>query len=324
MVYLLAVAPLQTARHNMEQESRRRAEETRTRAAEARVRIADAEARAGRLRRDSADLRAQAAALRGQLARQKLEGRALRGQLARVERARQDAAALARAGGGPSPLRDEVPAAVQLALADGLPTGIGDGLVERQVLRDGGDPEASGPSFAMNGPFATAVVSDRPLFSWKRFPGAARYEVIVLDTVSDTVVAQTPGGGVFGNSWRPATPLPRGRVYLWQVEAFGSGRDGGGLARGAATGGLVPRFRIVDAKQAAELEAAARTFADAPLVRGILHARAGVLDTAEAELGEAARKDPRAARLLKQIRNARPLTIKPGQSAAPGDPEKQK
>jgi hypothetical protein len=134
-----------------------------------------------------------------------------------------------------------------------------------------GSPPAE--SFRLIEPLGTVTVSDRPAFRWSPLAGADAYTVAVADE-DLRLVAQSPP--VSGTEWTPATPLPRRRVYLWQVTA----RRGAESATAPAPHAPPAKFRVVDEDTARLLDRVARERPDAHLVLGILYAQAGA--TAEA------------------------------------------
>ena len=138
----------------------------------------------------------------------------------------------------------------------------------------------SGITFPLHTPVATAVLDDRPSFRWAATPKAT-YEITVVDLDTGTVAAS---GTSRTPSWRPETPLPRGRTYAWQVAAETTA--GRVVAPGRSAGEA--RFHVT-AQSAAE--------GATPLERGVALAKLGALDDAEREFVTAGATD-----LLQQIR----------------------
>ena len=197
----------------------------------------------------------------------------------------RDEGAQRRAGFSPPPdglkpvLRRAPPIALEKpALLDTL-------ITEAAVLRGTGQ----GVTFPLHTPVATAVLDDRPNFRWAETPGAT-YEITIVDLDTGTVAAS---GTSRTPSWRPETPLPRGRTYAWQVAAETTA--GRVVAPGRSAGEA--RFHVT-----AQSAAGGAT----PLERGVALAKLGALDDAEREL-DAARADA----LLQQVRSWRPQRGRP-------------
>jgi anti-sigma factor RsiW len=128
-------------------------------------------------------------------------------------------------------------------------------------------------------PSGTAVVDERPTFSW---PAVGRsYRVRVFR--GEREVADS--GVIAVTTWRPARPLAREETHLWQVEVDGTR--------------IIPpptqppaSFRIVSAADARDLAAARAQFPSDHLLLGALHARAGALAEAEEEFRKLAAEEP--------------------------------
>lgn len=176
----------------------------------------------------------------------------------------------------------------QIALA--RPPILDDLLSEDRVLRGGGASRA----FSLHSPVGTVVLDDRPRFHWAARSDARSYAVVVADTQSSAIAASGSSGTA---SWRPSTPLPRGRTYAWQVTAHT------GLESIVSPGLSAPeaRFHVATREVVAEVEAA-RTHIE----RGVVMAERGVLDDAERELEQAASEgEKQALTLLEQVRSWR-------------------
>ncbi|HEX8409969.1 MAG TPA: hypothetical protein VF883_14000 [Thermoanaerobaculia bacterium] len=176
----------------------------------------------------------------------------------------------------------------QIALA--RPPILDDLLSEDRVLRGGGTSRA----FSLQSPVGTVVLDDRPRFHWAATTDARSYAVVVADTQSSAIAASGSSGTA---SWRPATPLPRGRTYAWQVTAHT------GLESIVSPGLSAPeaRFHVATREVVAEVEAAKTHFE-----RGVVLAERGVLDDAERELEQAASEgEKQAPTLLEQVRSWR-------------------
>jgi hypothetical protein len=133
-------------------------------------------------------------------------------------------------------------------------------------------------------PVGTAVAEARPAFRWSEAAGAASYRVQVF-TDGFELVAES--ARLRETSWRPVRDLQRGRVYRWQVvatvngaEVFAPGRQG------------EARFRVLSADEEGALRESLASYADSPLLRGLLYARNGLLHDAERELNRVAADNP--------------------------------
>jgi hypothetical protein len=142
------------------------------------------------------------------------------------------------------------------------------------ALMGGSDPQRS---FSVVEPAGTISKSDRPTFRWSALGGGATYFVEIYDELFD-LIARSPA--LSGQEWTPQKPLPRGRMYSWQVRAVNDGREF-----------LSPRppapqakFRILDSASATELDEARRDYPSSHLLLALLTARAGLLDESEREL----------------------------------------
>ncbi len=185
-----------------------------------------------------------------------------------------------KAGGPKSP---ELPGAVQQVMTA---QHINLDTPEIRALTGAGEPPeigAGGPSLALGSPVATAILGDRPVFTWAVVQDADGYEVSVMDTDGHTITAHMVAGRPI---WRPDAPLPLGRILRWQVKAM---KNGNVVATGPPGGA---RFRILDAGRAAQIWADEKRYGDQPLALGILYAQAGLLDEAERALDKAAKTDP--------------------------------
>jgi hypothetical protein len=140
-------------------------------------------------------------------------------------------------------------------------------------------------------PSATAIEETQPELAWPR-TNAGEYEVVVY--ADDEEVARS--AMLRGTRWRIDKPLQRGQLYRWQVIAA----DGTILPAPPAAPAA---FRIVSARELAELRDARGRHPDDELLLGLLYAKAGVIDRAREHLRNYARTDPSpaASRLLASI-----------------------
>lgn len=149
------------------------------------------------------------------------------------------------------------------------------------------------PAFAVVSPVGMMVRSDRPLMHWTALTGAKEYTVSIHDQDLARVAESPP---VQGTDWTPTTPLPRNRIYTWQVAA----RSTSGRVVVPQPPSPEARFRVLSASEAAALDEGLREAGSSRLVAGVLLAQAGVLDEAEVELAALAAANPQSpeARLL--------------------------
>jgi anti-sigma factor RsiW len=158
----------------------------------------------------------------------------------------------------------------------------------------------AGASFQPVSPVATVVVSDRPVFRWSALPDAEGYSVSLFD-VDLRQVARSDNQA--DTSWTPPQPLPRDRVYVWQVTA----RRGSESIVAPAPPSPLARFRVMDESASTMLEGVSGNQPRSHLLLGILYAQAGARDEAEAHLQEVPTTDPYvevARRTLEQLGNA--------------------
>jgi hypothetical protein len=157
------------------------------------------------------------------------------------------------------------------------------------------------PALAVVSPVGVMVRSDRPLLRWTRLEGAKDYTVSILD---QDLVQVTESAPLHETEWQPPAPLPRDQIYTWQVAA----RSAGGRVVAPQPPSPEARFRVLSAAEAAALDNAIRTASGSRLATGVLLARAGVLDEAEAEFVALAADNPRspeARLLLESVRSSK-------------------
>ena len=142
-------------------------------------------------------------------------------------------------------------------------------------------------------PNVTAVTDVNPRFIWPAVDGGEYIVTLSSDRgVTRSGVLREPG-------WRPPVPLIRGTTYSWQVDVK-QGEEQFSLPAPPAPPAA---FRVVTSREADEIDAAARQFADDHLLLGLLYAKAGVVDEARRHLDawRRATGDPVADRLLAQL-----------------------
>jgi len=99
-----------------------------------------------------------------------------------------------------------------------------------------------------------------------------------------------------GTEWEPDRPLPRGRIYNWQVTAT----IGGKTVHAPTPPAPEARFQVVAQEIADQMEAARRDHPDNHVLLAALYAKAGALADAGRELHLLAAVDPGTAAALRQ------------------------
>lgn len=151
-----------------------------------------------------------------------------------------------------------------------------------------GGNEGGGVPFALVEPVGKVVRTTRPTFRWRPLGGASSYTVAVVDAKFNVV---EQGSGLTATEWTPSQPLPRGAVYGWQVTAL---RDGKEVASPVAPAPQA-KFRVLEQTVAENLARVEAGHADSHLARGVLYARAGLLDEARQEFQSLLKANPRSA-----------------------------
>ena len=153
--------------------------------------------------------------------------------------------------------------------------------------------------FSVLEPAGSVLLTDKPAFRWSTLDGATGYVVEVYDEQFNLV---TSSPQLSNPSW--TTPLPRGKVYSWQVKAIKDGQE--------ITSPRPPapqaKFRVVDQAKANELAQAKRAYGSSHLTLALLYADAGLLKEAEQELRLLRRTNPNSdlpTKLLRQIQALR-------------------
>lgn len=153
--------------------------------------------------------------------------------------------------------------------------------------------------FSVLEPVGSVSLSDRPAFRWSAMEGATGYVVEVYD---DQFKLAASSQQLTNRSWTIQQPLPRGKVYSWQVKAIKDGQE--------ITSPRPPapqaKFRILNAAKANELARAKRAYSSSHLTLGLLYADAGLLKEAEQEFRLLLRANPNsdvARTLLRQVQS---------------------
>jgi hypothetical protein len=141
-----------------------------------------------------------------------------------------------------------------------------------QMMGAGGDE-----GYGLISPVAVVLETNKPTFRWRPADGANSYTVTVYDESSKKVAASSP---VTKPSWALSSPLPRGKVYSWQVRATKDDKEIV-LPPPAAPDA---KFFILDRETEAKLQRARSAPTRSHLVMGVLFAEAGMLVESEREL----------------------------------------
>lgn len=173
------------------------------------------------------------------------------------------------------------------------------GILDQVISKRGvllGAPSGT-ETFDLVAPMGTAVITDRPVFDWKPVRGASHYVVAVFDENFNRV-AVSPA--LSTSEWRPDQPLPRGRIYNWQVSAT-VGRQ---TVKAPVPPAPEARFQVLPANLVEEIQKARRDHPANHLLLAVLCAKAGALDYVPAELDALAATDPATASALRESLNA--------------------
>jgi hypothetical protein len=154
-------------------------------------------------------------------------------------------------------------------------------------------------SFALLSPIDTRVLSDRPVFTWKPYPGAAHYQVIVTNEALDPLARS---GMIPDTTWRPETRLPRNTILLWQVRAWHDGE----MISTPAPPAPPARFEIAAQPIADRLQQLRTSPRSSHLLAAVLCAREGLRDEAAQEIAILARENP-GSPLIGSLQSAPPV-----------------
>jgi anti-sigma factor RsiW len=169
------------------------------------------------------------------------------------------------------------------------------------VLMSGG-ANVSGVPFALVEPVGKIVHSDRPQLRWKPLEGAVSYTVAIVNA-NFRVVEQSQA--LSTTQWTPVQPLARGANYYWQVTAT---LPDGSEVTSPTSPAPQAKFRVLDESTFDDLKLLEKAQADSHLARGVLYAKAGLMDEAVAEFEKLVKANPRspvARKLLQSAQKAR-------------------
>ena len=153
------------------------------------------------------------------------------------------------------------------------------------------------PIFRLRSPARTVIISDRPSFEWEKLAGATRYRVSVGD-LNGHEIAKSEELAADQVTWTPPTPLKRGEIYVWEVEATVDGKK----IVSPGTSAPQMKFKILSADSAQELEQLKK--GQSHLALGVFYANEGMVTEAEHEFRILAKENPHSAlvrKLLQQI-----------------------
>jgi len=144
----------------------------------------------------------------------------------------------------------------------------------RQVLM--GKP-TGGPNLELLSPVATATLSSRPTFRWKRLDGDWAYSVRIFRPGFELAAAS---GELPGSEWTPERDLPAGVTYQWQIVA----QHGTERVTFPQPPKAPPQFRVVDAATAERLRDLAKNRGGVHILLAIEYGKAGLVEDARREL----------------------------------------
>lgn len=156
-----------------------------------------------------------------------------------------------------------------------------------------------GPSFRLLSPPRTVIVSDRPTVEWEALKGATSYKVQIGD-LKGHVIATSETLPANQTTWTPPTPLKRGEVYSWGVEAMLEGKK----VYSPGSFETERKFKLLSASSVAELIALEKKRSH--LALAVFYAREGMATDAEREFQILIQANPQSSllkKLLKQIQS---------------------
>ncbi|HKQ08130.1 MAG TPA: hypothetical protein VJ464_23595 [Blastocatellia bacterium] len=166
----------------------------------------------------------------------------------------------------------------------------------RVVLR--GDDNKS-ESFQITSPYNTLISDDQSTFRWTALSGASSYVVSVYDTNLNLIATSAP---LTATEWLAPNRFKRGKVYTWIVTAL---KDGKEIL--APTLPARAEFKIIESSELLQLNRQTRQI-HSDAARGVLYAKAGLLDEAEREFQKHLAlypADEQARKLLKAVKSWR-------------------
>jgi hypothetical protein len=171
-------------------------------------------------------------------------------------------------------------------------------VFDRSSIMLRGDDSKS-ESFSVTSPFSTVISSDRPTFRWTALSGASSYVVSVYDARLNLI---NTSGPIVETQWIMPSHLERGMIYTWVVTAL---KDGNEVL--APTLPARSEFKIIDRSEWTSIGGKIKSL-HSGVARGVIYAKAGLLDEAEQELKAYITRHPKdgsAKRILQTIKSWR-------------------
>jgi hypothetical protein len=144
------------------------------------------------------------------------------------------------------------------------------------------------PAFTLLRPVQKIILTSTPTFTWKALDGATTYTVSVYDENDKLVVSSEPLNSTI---WKipQGKSLRRGKVYRWEVTAMKNGEEftsSVSAANSVRKRAVEAKFKVLDQSAEYEINAAKKRYKDFHLLLGIIYARSGLAEEAEAEFGK--------------------------------------
>ncbi|MEP6821675.1 MAG: hypothetical protein ABI946_04925 [Chthoniobacterales bacterium] len=144
--------------------------------------------------------------------------------------------------------------------------------------------------FRVRSPVATAIFESKPRFRWTPVKDATEYRLSLM-----TKESGKPGNETMlparTTEWSPDDLLKSGVTYGWRVQAM---RGDSIVARAPEQPDAFAWFRILSEPERAAWEREQSAVGDSNFLRGIVAARAGLLEEAAEEFRALGRQNPRA------------------------------
>ena len=156
-------------------------------------------------------------------------------------------------------------------------------------------------AFQLIGPVGKVIIEQRPTLNWRALSGATNYVVGVFDANFNLVAHSPP---LSKPNWTMDAPLPRGRVYSWEVTATKDGKE----IKAPVAPTPSAHFKVVDADQMLALSKLKQQSPVSHLALGLTYARFGLVNEATAEFRKLLNDNPDSAtakRLLRTVQNWR-------------------
>lgn len=158
----------------------------------------------------------------------------------------------------------------------------------------------NGIPFGLIAPLGQVVRSEQPTFRWQPLAGAQSYTVIVTDADLNEVATSPP---LYTTEWRITKPLRCGGVYSWHVTAL---KDGARITSPVLSAPQA-KFKVLDRLASGALQHTESAYPNSHLTRGVLYAKAGLLDEAEREFRMLVRDNPDASIALKLLESVKAM-----------------